>query len=75
MRGHATGEQAGLIRCYLRALAHHDLGGTTAVADTTSAAVHVTARDFRHSADARTGVATATFVPGGANTACGSERR
>ncbi len=34
VRGPATGEQAGLIRCYLRALAGHDAAGFLAVADT-----------------------------------------
>lgn len=33
VRGAATSEQAGLIRCYLRALASHDAGGLLAVAD------------------------------------------
>jgi hypothetical protein len=63
-RGDATSEQAGLVRCYLRALAHHDSGGLLAVAYTTSGPVRITAKDFRHAADARAGVATATFVPG-----------
>jgi hypothetical protein len=31
VRGHATREQAGLIRCYLRALAHHDARGLRAL--------------------------------------------
>ena len=62
--GRATSEQAGLIRCYLRALADHDTGGLLAVADTTSGGVRITSADFRHSADARAGVATATFIPG-----------
>jgi hypothetical protein len=65
LRGHPTNEQAGLIRCYLRALAHHDGGGMLAVADTTSGPVRITSRDFRHAADARQGVATAIFsAPG-----------
>jgi hypothetical protein len=62
--GHATSEQAGLIRCYLRALANHDASGLLAVADTSSGSVRITSADFRHSADARAGVATATFTPG-----------
>ena len=60
---HATSEQAGLIRCYLRALADHDAGGLLTVADTTSGSVRITSADFRHSADARAGVATASFSP------------
>jgi hypothetical protein len=62
--GHATSEQAGLIRCYLRALADHNTGGLLAVADTTSGPVRITSADFRYSADARAGVATAIFTPG-----------
>jgi hypothetical protein len=62
--GHATSDQAGLVRCYLRALADHDTGGLLAVADTLSGPVRITSADFRHSADARTGVATATFTRG-----------
>ncbi|HET9897911.1 MAG TPA: hypothetical protein VFQ44_23525 [Streptosporangiaceae bacterium] len=64
VHGRATSEQAGLIRCYLRALARHDAGGLLAVADTTSAPVRITAADFRHSADARSGLASARFVAG-----------
>jgi hypothetical protein len=62
--GPVTGEQSGLIRCYLRALASHDAGGLLAVADTTSTPVRITSADFRHSADARAGIATATFARG-----------
>ena len=62
--GRATSEQAGLIRCYLRALADHDTGGLLAVADNSGGPVRITSTDFRHSADARSGVATATFTPG-----------
>lgn len=46
VRGAATSEQAGLIRCYLRALASHDAAGLQAVAYGTSS-------DFRHAGDAR----------------------
>ena len=60
VRGHATSEQAGLIRCYLLALAQHETNGLRAVAYTTSEPVRIAARDFRLSADARAGVATAT---------------
>jgi hypothetical protein len=53
VRGHATSEQAGLIRCYLRALAHHDAAGLRAVAyNDTNRTVRITAKDFRHAADA-----------------------
>lgn len=64
VRGHATSEQAGLIRCYLRALARHDTAGLLAVAYATNGPVRFTAADFRHAADTRAGLATATFTPG-----------
>lgn len=63
VRGPATGEQAGLIRCYLRALATHDQGGMLAVTDTSDAPVRITRANFAHAADARSGTATATFTP------------
>jgi hypothetical protein len=62
--GRANREQAGLIRCYVRALAHHDPGGLLTLAYTVNGPVRITAKDFKHAADARTGIATATFVPG-----------
>jgi len=66
VRGHATSAQAGLIRCYLRALAHHDAAGLRALAyNDTNSPVRITAKDFRHAADARSGVATATRGPVG----------
>jgi hypothetical protein len=61
-----TSAQAGLIRCYLRALAHHDAAGLRAVAfNDTNRPVRITAKDFRYAADARSGVATATRGPAG----------
>jgi hypothetical protein len=45
-------------------LADHDSGGLLRVADASSGPVRITSKDFRHSADARSGVATATFTPG-----------
>jgi hypothetical protein len=64
VRGPATSEQAGLLRCYLRALAAHDSGGLLAVADTSGAPIRIITRaDFTHAADARAGTATATFTP------------
>src|SRR6266516_30587 len=62
VRGHATSEQAGLIRCYLRALAHHDVGALQALAYATAGPVRITPVDFRHAADARAGTASATFT-------------
>lgn len=64
VRGAATSEQAGLIRCYLRALANHDAGGLQTVAYGTNGQIRVTSSDFRHAADARSGVASAKFVAG-----------
>lgn len=65
VRGHGTIEQAGLVRCYLRALAAHDTGGMLAVADTSRSdePLTITRADFAHAADARSGTATATFTP------------
>ncbi len=62
VRGHATSKQSGLIRCYLRALAHHDASGLLTLADTTAGPVRITAADFRHAADARAGTASAAFT-------------
>src|SRR5215471_16197335 len=70
VRGHVTSAQAGLIRCYLQALAHHDAAGLRAVAfNDTNRPVRITAKDFRHAADARSGVATATRGPEGEDNA------
>jgi hypothetical protein len=65
VRGPATSEQAGLVRCYLRALATHDRSGMLAVADSTRAAMPptITRADFAHAADAQAGTATAMFRP------------
>lgn len=65
VRGQGTIEQAGLVRCYLRALAAHDKSGMLAVADTSHAdePLTITSADFAHAADARSGTATATFRP------------
>jgi len=60
--GKPSAAQAGLVRCYLRALAGHDTGGLGAVADYTPP-VRITRADLAHSADARSGLATATFLP------------
>jgi hypothetical protein len=53
--------QAGLVRCYLRALAGRDTAGLAAVADNMPP-VRITQADLAHSADARSGLATATFT-------------
>ena len=62
VRGQATTAQAGLVRCYLRALATHDQNGMLDVADT-SAPVTITSADFVHATDAQTGTATVMFRP------------
>ena len=61
VRGTATPEQAGLVRCYLRALASRDTAGLMAVAADIPP-VRITSADLAHSADARGGLATATFT-------------
>jgi hypothetical protein len=62
IRGTATGEQAGLVRCYVKALAGRDKAGLYAVAQNIPR-VRITAADLTYSADARTGLATAYFAP------------
>ncbi len=62
VRGTASPAQAGLIRCYLRALAGDDRAGLLAVAAEIPP-VRLTKADLRYSADARTGLATATVTP------------
>lgn len=59
--GTANPAQAGLVRCYLRALAHRDISGLTAVADYIPP-VRITSADLRHVANARSGLAAATFT-------------
>jgi hypothetical protein len=61
VHGTATGEQAGLVRCYLRALARNDHAGLLAVAADIPP-VRITSGDLRYAA-ARSGLATATFTP------------
>ena len=62
VRGEATAGQAGLVRCYLRALARRDTAGLMTVA-ANDPPVRITRADLEHSADARAGLATATFTP------------
>ncbi len=63
VRGTANLAQTGLIRCYLRDLAHRDTAGPMAVAADIPP-VHITRSDLKYSADARAGLATATFDGG-----------
>lgn len=62
IHGEASSEQAGLLRCYLQALAEHDEAGLYAVAAKTPR-VRITAADFKYSTDARAGMVTATLMP------------
>lgn len=61
VRGPASPAQAGLVRCYLRALASRDTTGLMAVAADIPP-VRITTADLRYSAEARAGLATATFT-------------
>ena len=61
MRGTASPAQAGLVRCYLRALASRDTGGLMSVAADIPP-VRITSADLRYSADARAGLATAVVT-------------
>ena len=67
VRGTATSQQAGLVRCYLQALARRDINGLYAVADNIPK-VRITAADLKYSADARAGLATAYFSPSSVST-------
>jgi len=62
VRGTATPAQAGLVRCYLRALASRDTAGLMAVAADIPP-VRITSTDLAYAADAHAGLATATFAP------------
>jgi len=62
IQGKPTPAQAGLVRCYLRALTGRDTAGLQAVAANIPP-VRITKADLAHSADARSGRATATFLP------------
>ena len=62
VRGTASPAQAGVVRCYLRALASRDPAGLMAVAAGIPH-VRITSGDLTYSADARAGLAMATFTP------------
>jgi hypothetical protein len=70
VRGTPSPAQAGLVRCYLRALAGQDTAGLMAVAADIPA-VRITSADLRYSADARAGLATAAFTPNPEDTTSG----
>jgi len=61
VRGTASPAQAGLVRCYLRALASRDTAGLMAAAGNIPP-VRITRADLAHSADAGAGSATAIFT-------------
>lgn len=68
VRGGASPAQAGLVRCYLQALANGDVSGLRAVADDIPP-IRITKVDLSHAADARAGLATATFRQNPSDTA------
>jgi hypothetical protein len=59
VEGHATAAQTGLIRCYLQAVARHDLGALRGLANP---AYRVTGAQLAQTADARAGLATAAVT-------------
>jgi hypothetical protein len=67
IRGTATGDQAGLVRCYLRALAHRDIAGLYAIAQNIPK-VRITGADLKYSAAAHNGLATVYFAPSSVST-------
>jgi hypothetical protein len=73
VRGTASPAQAGLVRCYLRALASRDTAGLMTVAAGIPP-VRITSADLRYPADARAGLATATFTPNPNDTTSASVR-
>jgi hypothetical protein len=62
VNGTASPAQAGLVRCYLRALASRDTAALMAVAADIPP-VRITSADLTYSADARAGLATAIVTP------------
>ncbi|MFC1402901.1 MULTISPECIES: hypothetical protein [Streptacidiphilus] len=67
----ADADQAGLIRCYLRALAQHSESGLRAVVPSqdNQGPTGFTAADFTHSRDAAAGPATVTVKPNDSDSA------
>lgn len=57
VRGDASGAQAGVVRCYLQALARRRIAGLYRIA-VYIPKDHITAAALNHSADARSGLAT-----------------
>lgn len=69
--GHATATQTGLIRCYLQAIAQHDLG---ALRGLDNPAYRATAAQLAQTADARSGLATAAVTISTEDTGIGTVR-
>jgi len=65
----ANRDQAGLIRCYLKAIAQHSESGLRSVVRTTEdgGPTGFTDADFAHSADANSGPATVTVTSNGSD--------
>jgi hypothetical protein len=61
IRGTATADEAGVVRCYLQAEAERDIAGLYAVAQNIPK-VRITSADLKYSANARSGLATAYFA-------------
>lgn len=69
--GRATAAQTGLIRCYLQAVAQHDLGALRGLDNPTYRA---TAAQLAQTADARSGLATAAVTMSADDTGIGTVR-
>ena len=67
--GPATAAQTGLIRCYLQAVAQHNLGALKGLA---SPAYRPTGAQLARAADARAGLATATVTMSSDDTGIGT---
>jgi hypothetical protein len=65
VRGDGSADEAGVVRCYLRDLAHRDVAGLTAIANDPGIGpkMKITAADLRYSADAGAGLATVYLAP------------
>jgi hypothetical protein len=69
VQGEGTHEQAGLIRCYVRAVAHRDLTTLSQLVTNMGKLPTMHPSDVRQSRDALSGTATATFTPNNASSA------
>ena len=69
--GHATAAQTGLIRCYLKAVAQHDLGALKGVANPR---YRLTSAQLVQAGDARSGLATASVTMSPEDTGVGTVR-